>query len=207
MAKVGRPKKKEPDIDTLMYSDGLPRNPNPWSKDANAERLGRQIEGSYEGDNHRPGSGMYAGMANPHEFLVFYREAKKKPQCGTPWAYGSVEELEREIDAYFDFCIHRRIAVSVAGLGAWLGITVSTMSYWKRNRETHPFYEPVEVAIAFIHGMAEQGALDGNVPATVFAFISKNYHGMKDIQEYSVGPMKQLSMSEQDKIIDALPDA
>lgn len=206
MAKVGRPKKKKPDIDALMYSDGSPRNPNVWSKDANAERLSRQIEGSYEGDSHRPGMGMYAGMANPHEFLVFYREAKKKPQCGTPWSYGSAEELEREIDAYFDFCIHRRIAVSVAGLGAWLGITVSTMSYWKRNRETHPFYEVIEVAISFIHAMAEQGALDGNVPASVFAFISKNYHGMKDIQEYSVEPVKQLSIAEQDKIIDALPE-
>lgn len=206
MAKVGRPKKKEPDVDTLMYPDGSPRNPNEWSKDMRAETLSRQIEGSYEGDNHRPGMGMYAGMANPHEFLVFYREARKKPQCGTPWAYGSVEELEREIDAYFDFCIHRRIAVSVAGLGAWLGVSVSTLSYWKRNRETHPFYEPVEVAIAFIHAMAEQGALDGNVPATVFAFTSKNYHGLKDIQEYSVEPVKQLSIAEQDKIIDALPE-
>ena len=206
MAKVGRPKKKEPDVDTLMYPDGSPRNPNEWSKDMRAETLSRQIEGSYEGDNHRPGMGMYAGMANPHEFLVFYREARKKPQCGTPWAYGSVEELEREIDAYFDFCIHRRIAVSVAGLGAWLGVSVGTLSYWKRNRETHPFYEPVEVAIAFIHAMAEQGALDGNVPATVFSFTCKNYHGLKDIQEYSVDPVKQLSIAEQDKIIDALPE-
>lgn len=206
MAKVGRPRKKPADTDELFYSDGSPRNPNVWSKDVKAETLSRQIEGSYEGDNHRPGSGMYAGMANPHEFLTFYREAKKKPQCGTPWAYGSAKELEREIDAYFDFCIHRRIAVSVAGLGAWLGITVSTMSYWKRNRETHPFYEVIEVAIAFIHSMAEQGALDGNVPANVFAFISKNYHGMKDIQEYAVEPVKQLSITEQDKIIDALPE-
>ena len=206
MAKVGRPKKKEPDVDTLMYPDGSPRNPNEWSKDMRAETLSRQIEGSYEGDNHRPGMGMYAGMANPHEFLVFYREARKKPQCGTPWAYGSVEELEREIDAYFDFCIHRRIAVSVAGLGAWLGVSVGTLSYWKRNRETHPFYEPVEVAIAFIHAMAEQGALDGNVPATVFSFTCKNYHGLKDIQEYSVEPVKPLSIAEQDKIIDALPE-
>ena len=40
MAKAGRPKKKEPDIDELLYSDGSPRNPNEWSKDANAERLG-----------------------------------------------------------------------------------------------------------------------------------------------------------------------
>ena len=206
MAKVGRPRKEPTNTDELFYSDGSPRNQNVWSKDVKAETLRRQIEGSYEGDNHRPGSGMYAGMANPHEFLVFYREAKKKPHCGSPWAYGSAKELEKEIDAYFDFCIHRRIAVSVAGLGAWLGISVSTMSYWKRNRETHPFYEVIEVAIAFIHSMAEQGALDGNVPANVFAFISKNYHGMKDIQEYAVEPVKQLSITEQDKIIDALPE-
>ena len=206
MTKVGRPKKKDPDIGALRYSDGSPRNPNRWSKDANAEKFARQVEGSYEGDNHRPGSGMYAGMADPHEFLVFYREAKKKPHCGSPWLYGSTEELEMEVDAYFEFCISRRIAVSVAGLGAWLGVSVATLGYWRRNRETLPFFEVVDTAIAFIHGMEEQGALDGNVPATVFSFVSKNYNGLKDVQEYIVEPAKQLSVAEQDKIIDALPE-
>jgi hypothetical protein len=204
---VARPKKeKNIEIDDILDDEGNPTNPNKNTKDLNAQIFERQVEGSYAGDATRPGRGMYAGMAHPHEFLVFYREAKKKPHRGAPWGYESQEALEREIDAYFDFCIHRRIAVSVAGLGAWLGVSTATLGYWKRNRETLPYYECVELAIAFIHGMMEQGALDGNVPATVYNFLARNYNGLKDIQEYSVEPVKQLSIMEQDRIINALPE-
>jgi hypothetical protein len=204
---VARPKKeKNIEIDDILDDEGNPTNPNKNTKDLNAQIFERQVEGSYAGDATRPGRGMYAGMAHPHEFLVFYREAKKKPHRGAPWGYESQEALEKEIDAYFDFCIHRRIAVSVAGLGAWLGVSTATLGYWKRNRETLPYYECVELAIAFIHGMMEQGALDGNVPATVYNFLARNYNGLKDIQEYSVEPVKQLSILEQDRIINALPE-
>lgn len=204
---MARPKKdKNIEIDDILDDEGNPTNPNKNTKDLNAQIFERQVEGSYVGDATRPGRGMYAGMAHPHEFLVFYREAKKKPHRGAPWGYESQEALEKEIDAYFDFCIHRRIAVSVAGLGAWLGVSTATLGYWKRNRETLPYYECVELAIAFIHGMMEQGALDGNVPATVYNFLARNYNGLKDIQEYSVEPVKQLSILEQDRIIDALPE-
>jgi len=207
MAKVGRPKKdKTVRIEDILDEEGNPINPNKNTKDLNARIFERQVEESYEGGAVRPGRGMYAGMAHPHEFLTFYREAKKRPHRGAPWGYSSQEALEKDIDAYFDFCIHRRIAVSVAGLGAWLGVSTSTLGYWKRNRDTLPYYECVELAIAFIHAMMEQGALDGNVPATVFSFLARNYNGLKDIQEYTVEPVKQLSVAEQDKIIDALPD-
>ena len=54
--------------------------------------------------------------------------------------------------------------------------------------------------------MMEQGALDGNVPATIYSFLTRNYNGLKDIQEYTVEPVKELSIEEQDRIIDALPD-
>lgn len=204
---MGRPKKEKiVDIGDILDDEGNPINPNKNTKDLNAQTFKRQVEGSYAGDATRPSRGMYAGMAHPHEFLTFYREAKKKPHRGAPWGYGSAKDLEREIDAYFDFCIHRRIAVSVAGLGAWLGVSTATLGYWKRNRETLPYYECVELAIAFIHGMMEQGALDGNVPATIYNFLARNYNGLKDIQEYAVEPVKQLSITEQDKIIDALPE-
>ena len=207
MGKVGRPKTDTiVKLEDILDDDGNPITPNRNTKDLNAARFARQVEASYEGEATRPGRGMYAGMAHPHEFLAFYREAKKKPHRGAPWGYGSQEDLEKEIDAYFEFCIHRRIAVSVAGLGAWLGVSTSTLGYWKRNRETLPYYECVELAIAFIHGMMEQGALDGNVPASVYNFLTRNYNGLKDIQEYTVEPIKQLSILEQDKIIDALPE-
>lgn len=203
---MARPKKdKTIELDDI-FDDGTPTSPNKNTKDFNAQMFERQVEGSYEGDATRPTRGMYAGMAHPCDFLTFYNEAKGKPNRGAPWGYDSQEALEKDIDGYFDFCIRRRIAVSVAGLGAWLGVSTSTLGYWKRNRETLPYYECVELAIAFIHSMMEQGALDGNVPATIYSFLTRNYNGLKDVQEYTVEPVKQLSIEEQDRIIDALPD-
>ena len=203
--KPGRPKNtRVKELDELIDEDGNPISQDPHSK----QQLAIQFAKSTVPDAQRmqPNRGMYAGMANPHEYLVMYRTAANNPRKGRPWTYPSAAALAKEVDAYFDFCTHRRIAVCVAGLGAWLGVTVSTLRNWKQNRDTMPFYEVVEPAIAFIHAMIEQGALDGTVPAIAYIFQSKNYNGLKDVQEYTVEPRQQLSMLEQDKIIEALPD-
>lgn len=102
--------------------------------------------------------------------------------------------------------ISRRIAVSVAGLSAWLGISTSTLRLWKQQSSTMPFYEVVEPAVAFIHAMTEQGALDGNVPAIPFLFLAKNYHNLHDKVEYELKSAEKLSIEEQQDIIHNLPE-
>lgn len=204
--KPGRPPmdKRPATLDDMLNDEGLPVNPNPQSKDQNALQFARSLEPDAQRMN--PNKGMYSGMANPHEYLEFYRHTVKSPLKGRPWAYPDAETLQAEVESYFDFCIHRRIAVSVAGLAAWLGITVSTLANWKKNRDTMHFYEVVEPAVAFIHAMVEQGALDGTVPVVAYIFSSKNYSGLKDVQEYTVEPRQMLTLQEQSSIIEALPD-
>jgi len=202
MAKVGRPKKEK----GLFDEDGYPISQDHESKQQMAIKFKEIVDGNKDAQAFNPNRGMYAGSANPQEFLEFYHRTISRPNKGRPWAYPTAEALQAEVSAYFEFCVPRRIALCVAGLGAWLGVTTTTLNNWKRNRDTMPFYEVVEPAIGFIHAMTEQGAIDGTVPAVPFMFTSKNYHGLKDVQEYAMETRHQLSIAEQDTIIEALPD-
>lgn len=205
MAKIGRPKKDTRlTIDDLLDAEGNPINPNYNSKDQNARRFQAMIDSRDANEKQGMQKGMYAGMANPESYLEFYKISTGKPRKGRPWTYPDAKMLETEILKYFEFCIDKRIPVTVAGLSAWLGISVSTLSNWKRNRDTMPYYEVVEPAVAFIHAMTEQGAVDGNVPTVTFIFLSKNYNGLKDSVEYDVSP-NRLNLMEQEDIVKKLP--
>lgn len=204
--KPGRPKEeKEYTEEDLFDEEGRPVSFSRNSKYLNAVQLKRTIEG--EALEYNSNKGMYANMANPASYMSFYNHTVKNAHKGMPWRYPTAQALQDEVRNYFDFCIHRRIPICVAGLSAWLGISVATLGNWKRNRDTMPFYEVVEPAVAFIHSMVEQGAIDGNIPPSVFSFLAKNYHGLKDVQEYTIEPRNRLSVAEQDEIIDALPES
>jgi len=204
--KPGRPKNvKSLTVEDMIDDEGKPMSMNRGTKAQNAIQFAKSLEPDAQRQNS--GRGMYSGMANPESYIEFYKKAVGNPRKGRPWTYPSAQALEKEIMAYMEYCIDHRIAVTVAGLSAWLGITTATLRLWKLNMDTMPFYEVVEPAIAFIHAMTEQGAIDGTIPVVSFIFTSKNYHNLKDVMEYSVEPRKQLTTAEQDTIIDLLPES
>jgi hypothetical protein len=206
MAKVGRPKKSGVlSLDDILDEDGNPLNPNEQSKDTDARDFKKAVE-ARDYNERTNGRGMYAGMANPESYFEFYKTSIGKKRRGRPWTYPTAEALQSEITAYFEFCIDKRVPVTVAGLGAWLGVTTSTLRLWKQNKDTMPFYEVVEPAIGFIHAMTEQGAMDGTVPVVAYIFSSKNYHGLQDKTEYEILPTQQLTSLEQDEILKQLPE-
>jgi len=204
--KVGRPKKK---VEKVMVEDMIDEGGNPVSLNPNSKySVAQTFKSAVENPQsvHNATRGMYAGITNPEEYVHFYKKVVATEKKGRPWTYPNADVLQKKVSEYFEFCIDRRIAVTVAGLSAWLGISVATLRNWKINSDTMPFYEVVEPAIAFIHAMTEQGAVDGNVPAQVFMFISKNYYGLKDQMEYSVTPKEKIDSLEQDDIVKQLPD-
>ena len=202
--KVGRPKQvKNITIEDLMDDDGNLVSVTDDSKQSKALDFKRAIENPQSEYNAK--RGMYAGMTNPEEYVNFYKKIVSTEKKGRPWTYPNAEVLQKKVTEYFEFCVDRRIAVTVAGLSAWLGISVGTLRNWRINRDTMPFYEVVEPAIAFIHAMTEQGAVDGNVPASVFIFTSKNYYGLKDQMDYIVTPKEVMDSSQQDKVLNSVP--
>lgn len=201
----GRPKgSTRINLDDLMDDDGNPVSLSPEGKHLQAMEFKRQVEEA-DADRKSNRRGMYAGMADPESYLEMYKTTIGKQRKGRPWTYPTAEALQAEVTAYFEFVVDRRISVTVAGLCAWLGITTSTLRMWKNNSATMPFYEVVEPAIGFIHGMVEQGAAEGIVPVVFYIYSSKNYHGLQDKVEYEVTPSKSYSSIEQEDIIGKLP--
>ena len=200
--KVGRPKKNRSVVlDDILTEDGDIINPNKGSKDAQAAIFKERIENPNSARNR----GMYAGMADPESFIEFYKRTLANEHKAAPWQYPTPKALQDDITSYFTFCIDRRIAVTVAGLCSWLGITTGTLHNWQRYSDIMPLYEVVEPAIAFIHSMTEQGAIDGNIPVQAYMFVAKNYHSMTDKVEYFVTPQGIMDVKEQEEIVNRLP--
>lgn len=203
--KPGRPSEEKPlTMEELLGADGKPRTVAEHKRDD--DEFIKAVQGDTSAREYGMKKGMYAGMANPEDYLEMYKTISSKPRKGRPWTYPSREALQAEINSYFEFVIDRRIAVTVAGLASWLGITTSTLRLWKQQSSTMPFYEVIEPTIAFIHALTEQGAIDGNIPAIPFIFLAKNYHGLSDKVEYSLETAEKLTLEQQNEVIQQLPD-
>lgn len=211
MRKVGRPKKERKlTMKDIQDDEGNIVSCGEGTKTQNARSFKKLVENNndyHENTGATNKRGMYAGSANPESFIEMYKHTvANRQKKGSPWAYPSRKALEDEIFKYFEFCVDRRIPVTVAGVCAWLGISVRTMSNWERHQDTQPYYDIAESTVAFIHAMTEQGAVDGNIPASVFNFLAKNYHGLKDQMDYYVTPKDRINALEADEIIKNLPD-
>ena len=209
--KAGRPKNKEHKltIEDIVDNEGNVVSCGEGTKTRNARRFKKLVENNINNpdENGTNKRGMYAGSANPESFIEMYKHTvSNRQKKGNPWRYPSRKALEDEIFKYFEFCVDRRIPVTVAGVCAWLGISVRTLNNWERHQDTQPFYDIAESTISFIHAMTEQGAVDGNIPASVFNFLSRNYHGLKDQMDYYVSPKDTINALEADEIIKNLPD-
>lgn len=192
-------------IDDLFNEDGELEIDTKNSKVHQAKVFSETVD-QYAERNQPSKKGMYAGETDREEFVNLYRKSVANRKKSKPWNYPSRKALDDEIMKYFEFCVERRIPVTVAGLATWLGISVTTLGNWRRHPDKYPHYDIVDNAVAFIHAMTEQGAVDGNVPTATYSFISRNYHGLKDQMEYTVARDDVLSISDKDKIINELPD-
>lgn len=180
-------------------------NPNPHGKYVQMRKFEDKLAEVEATPISKPTRGMYSGEVNPDDYLDIYKKVQTKKYKGRPWTFPSAEALQEEVDNYFAYFIARRIPVTVSGLACWLGITIGTLKRWQRNQDTMPFYPVIEPAMAFIHMMTEQGALEGRIAAVPFIFLSKNYWGLNDTQELSISTSTSLTAEEKRKIIDNLP--
>ncbi len=172
-----------------------------------ADLLVKRMEGRSEGlQSNGTARGMYAGEAPPETHLAIFKRNMASPLKGVPWKYPTAELLEKEVQGYFECMVLNRIPLTVAGLCAWLGISSTGLSRWRSQQDTYPLYPTIETAVAFIHAMSEQGAVDGNVSGNVYGFLAKNYWGMTDTMTVTqVSENKGFTSEEQRAIIEALP--
>lgn len=114
----------------------------------------------------------------------FGKDAPQKKGRGT--FFESVEELEEWITDFFDLCSRTEVLPTVSGLCCWLKCDKSTLIKHSLNPNS-PFSETCSQALAICHTNIELGASESKLAATPYIFQAKNYFGMKDEQQVTIG--------------------
>ena len=121
-----------------------------------------------------------------HEMVThsFGKDAPKKIGRGS--FFESVEECEQWIMDFFDLCSRTEVLPTISGLACWLRCDYTTILKHAQNPNS-PFCETCSKAIAICHANIELGATESKLGATPYIFQAKNYFGMKDEQQISIG--------------------
>jgi len=110
--------------------------------------------------------------------------------------FSNAEEMQDLITDYFEQCAEIGLRPTIRGLASTLGTVYSTLNDWENGSRDATLGSScssiIKKAKQFIAEYDELMALEGLDNPILFMFRSKNYYGMKDIQEISVNPKSQL---------------
>jgi hypothetical protein len=114
----------------------------------------------------------------------FGKDAPKKKGRGS--FFESTEECEEWIKDFFDLCSRTDILPTVSGLACWLKCSVHTILNHANNPNS-PFCDICSQALAICHSSIEVGASESKLGSVPYIFQAKNYFGMKDEQQVTIG--------------------
>ena len=106
---------------------------------------------------------------------------------GRPYAFGSVEALQKEMSEYFDLCKETSTMPTVTSLSLWLGVNRDTI-YEHANNVNSPFSDTMKRTLTYMHSAMENGTLSGDINPVTYIFLAKNYFGMRDDKNINIAP-------------------
>jgi len=119
--------------------------------------------------------------------------------------FSNAEQMQDLITYYFEQCADIGLRPTIRGLASTLGTVYSTLNDWENGSRDVSLGSScssiIKKAKQFIAEYDELMALEGLDNPILFMFRSKNYYGMKDIQEISVSPRSQLGATLSDEEI------
>ena len=116
---------------------------------------------------------------------------------GRPYAFSSVEELEKDIEEYFDACREYNMMPTNVSLALWLGCDEDTLNNHANNPNS-PFFGVIKSVKQYLHSLMQSGTLAGDINPVTYIFLSKNYYGMKDDKNITVTPATSNSTNSQE---------
>lgn len=99
---------------------------------------------------------------------------------GRPLKFTSVEEMQAQIEAYFEECDERKMPYTVSGLARALNTNRMTLHNYGKKEE---FSDVIEDAKARIEQSLEENMLLGRYNAATAIFNLKNNYGWRDQTE------------------------
>ena len=106
---------------------------------------------------------------------------------GRPYAFSSIEELNKEMSEYFDLCKETTTMPTVTSLALWLGCNRDTI-YEHANNVNSPFSDTMKRTLVYLHSAMENGTLSGDINPVTYIFLAKNYFGMRDDKNINIAP-------------------
>ena len=136
--------------------------------------------------------------------LVAHTFGKDAPQReGRGTFFETPEELEEWIADYFACVAKHNIVPTISSLACWLKCSREVIKTHSMNPSS-PFYEPCKNAIDICHAMLEGGATESKLNSVAYIFQAKNYFGMKDQQEITVGTNQENAQVNSRETLNAL---
>jgi transcriptional regulator with XRE-family HTH domain len=139
---------------------------------------------------------MNAILAQSKKSVERNRRRRTGPYTRGGKDYDTVEDLENEIIAYWDYLMEQNengitLIPDVEGLAAFLGVTRNTLNNWE-NKNRNGFAETVAQAKNAIAAAKKQIGLRGYIPPLVLAMDFNNNHGYTQKQEVVITPNNPL---------------
>lgn len=146
----------------------------------------------------------YMSQPNVQEFNKQMQKRIFNPSgLGRPYAFGSIEQFEKDVAEYFDVCNNTQTVPTITSLALWLRVDKSTI-YEHANNSNSPFSDTLKNVITYCHSIIQNGTVEGKINPVTYIFISKNDYAMRDDKNITVSPSSDKQTINSSETIDAI---
>lgn len=119
-------------------------------------------------------------------------------EVGRPKAFKSVEEVEKKINAYFNYCEEKEKPYTMSGLAYYLEVSRQTLVNYSNKDE---YFDTIKKARDKVQMQLEENALSNKANPTFTIFNLKNNFDWKDKME-----VEKTDMTKVDKLLKEIKD-
>lgn len=110
--------------------------------------------------------------------------------------FNSPDEMALLLDSFFDKCCEFQIYPTKRGMALALGTDYRTLVDWENGSRGAGYAQILKKAGEVLAEFDESIAVEGQVNPIIYIFRSKNYHGMRDVQDIVVTPNNPLGETQ-----------
>ena len=111
-------------------------------------------------------------------------------EVGRPRAFKSVEEVEKKINAYFNYCEEKEKPYTMSGLAYYLEVSRQTLVNYSYEDE---YFDTIKKARDRVQMQLEENALSNKANPTFTIFNLKNNFDWKDKIEHSSSEVENIN--------------
>lgn len=158
--------------------------------------MNRKTTGQINSSNAQNNKSTKEYMAMPNVKAFNNKMKERMLTGGRPYAFDSVENLNRDIVAFIDICEETNTVPTITGVSYWIGCDRDTI-YNHANNPNSPFSATCKNIIRMCHMTMENGTIAGKINPVTFIFLAKNYFDLKDDKNITVTPVTNDSINSQ----------